>query len=194
MNISGHIAMTVIVSLLLGCQPKINDRVALNKFINSEKNGLTEKKSIHEIDVTLKYLPWQLIALRYKTKEDVVINKLKKNYFFLMSFSKEGKELLKQLDFNTYSDLVQVLSFRMQGKVNAWSGSNIVQAGDCSFQQTFGLSGANELLVVFEADKIRSKTDLKIVVEEFGLKLGRLEFDFNVNNINSLYNLDYRNL
>ena len=197
MNIFRLLIICGIGFLQLSCQPKINDIASLNEFIKSEKNGLIVKKKIHEIDVTMKYLPWQLIALRYRTKEDkndTVINKLSKNCFFLLSFSKDGKELLNQLDFSTYSEMVQILSFRMQDKISALSGNNAVPVQDCSFQQTFGLSSANELLIAFEADKIKSVTDLKIEVNEFGLNLGSLVFDFNVHNIKTLRALNYKEL
>lgn len=197
MKIFGILFICVFNFLLLGCQSKINDIASLNKFINAEGNGLVVKKKVGKIDVTIKYLPWQLLASRYKTKEnrkDTVIERLKKNCFFLLSFSKDDKELLRQLDFNTYSEMVSTLSFRMQEKINAIAGTKLIEAEDCSFQQTFGLSGSNELLIVFEAAKIKNEPNLQIEVKEFGLNLGNLVFDFNAGNIKSLYALDYKKL
>lgn len=197
MKILRLLIISVFIFLISGCQPKIKDIASLNKFITSESNGLTVKKEVRNIDVTMKYLPWQLLVSRYKIKEnqkDSVVEQLKKSSFFLLSFSKDNKELLRQLDLDTYSELVSVLSFRMKEKINAVVNTKIIEAEDCSFQQTYGHSGANELLIVFNLEEIRKGNKLEIVVNEFGLNLGDLVFNFNTSNINDLYMLDYKKL
>jgi hypothetical protein len=197
MRLFGLLITSIFFFLMSGCQPKINDKRSLNKFISSEGNGLISKKEVGSIDVTMRYLPWQLLASRSKTKEnqkDSVVEQLKKSCFFLLSFSQDNKELLRQLDFDTYSELVSVLSFRMKEKINAVTNTKTIEAKDCSFQQTYGHSGANELLIVFDSKEIREANYLEVTVDEFGLNLGDLVFKFNTDNINNLYMLDYKNL
>lgn len=184
--------MSFIVSLVIvlatnACHSGISSKSELRDYIHKSGNGLF--KVLHfpnGVQVGLQYMPAELLSKKLN-----VIDK----FFFILSFSMQGKELLGQLDPNTYSEMVQVFSFRMLPYINMRNGNKVsIQAMDCFFQQTFGMTGANELLVVFDARKIRGRKDLKIVVGEFGLNLGDMNFDFAVKDIDEIKNIVDKNL
>src|ERR1700748_3685057 len=160
------------------CKQKIYTRADLVDYVNDPNNGLRQTKNAGGIQVGLLFQPWQVI-MEHKTeaKGSPLSDTLKKRYHFILRFSYHNKELLRQLPFDKYSEMVQVMSFRMTDYISIItdSGESTAPLG-CFLQQTYGMSNANELLVAFDKRKLEHAKKMKLLVKEFGLNLGDLAY------------------
>lgn len=163
---------------LVSCEPTIRNKEELVNYVNNPENGLNIENEVNGIKINCSYFPSILINEKLKnpsakTEDD----KFSEFVYFRIGFSKDGKELLKQLEYSLYSEMVQVLSFRMTNYIAIHiKGKEPVVPADCLFQQTYGLSNANELLVVFNKKDLENQEEFKLVVNEFGLGLGYQQF------------------
>ncbi len=112
----------------------------------------------------------------------------------MLSLSANHKELLRQLKFTDYSEMVQVLAFRMMEYVSAVpDNGKAVAPEDCLFQQTYGMGTANQLLIVFDRSKLEKANQIEIKIKEFGLNIGNLNYRFNIKDVDDLQNIVLNN-
>ena len=169
----------------------INNRADLIAYINDPVNGIQKKDSVGKMEAVLSYRPWQMAAFNRsdlgpndKSAKSVLA---KDKWCFVLSLSANHKELLKQLNFNQYSELVQVFAFRMSEFIKAYpDNGEPVEPLDCLYQQTYGMGIANNLLIVFDRKKLMNANSLHIQVKEFGLNTGDLNFKMNTEDIKSI--------
>lgn len=187
-----------ISALSISCKNSISNKAELFNYINNPSNGLAKVAEIRGIQIKLIFQPWELIAGKRMGKKKIdkdvhgVLKDLSEKYFFVLCLSSHDKELLRQLDFNTYSEIVKVLSFRMGAFISAIpDNGKPVEPLECLFQPTYGLSNSNNLLIVFDKKSIGEFKKLRIVIHEFGLSTGSQSFKFESNNINKLSSLIY---
>ena len=183
--------LLVVLTLNVSCKKPIKTRADLISYINNPQNGLKDTIEIGKIKAELIYKPWQLMAVNnggIKAKTDQnELNKLKSKYFFVLSLSANNKELLRQIPFDTYSEMVQTLAFRMIPYISIVGGNDKPrQPVDCIFLQTYGMSDANQLLIAFDKPAVQSAKQLTIKIKEFGLNIGNLNFHFETKKINEL--------
>src|SRR5665213_1955936 len=93
----------ILLSLVLGsCRHRPLQKAELIAYVNNPDNGLKKEQQAGNIRATLTYKPWALMTgAGFKNK-----------LFFVLSLSANNKELLRQLSFDQYSEMVQVLAFR----------------------------------------------------------------------------------
>lgn len=180
--------------LFQSCSPTIKSKADLQAYLADQDNGLTGIAQKSDVAVKMTWQPWQLIANKLDSQKDKSQNEASpfaQNLYFILSLSKGNKELLRQLPFETYSEMVQVLSFRMQNFISAELGKTSIEPVECVFQQTYGMTEANMLLLVFNKKDVGAAENLTISLKEFGLGLGNLEFPFKLKSINQIEKLDY---
>lgn len=184
--------------LLQSCNPVIKNKADLQTYITDPDNGLMGTTQRSDVVIKTTWQPWQLIANKMgnpKSKASNDASSFANNLYFILSLSKGNKELLRQLPFEMYSEMVQVLSFRMQNFVSAQpDGKTAIQPIECIFQQTYGMTEANMLLLVFNKKDIGAAKELTISLKEFGLGMGNLKFPFQLKNIDRIEKLDYSKL
>jgi hypothetical protein len=178
------LSLSFIIVALSGCAKKFDDKKQLLAFIADGSNGLSAKKVLDHVDVTVSFLPWQTQAFNdsfSKTKlNKTQLKEVSQKYYFLVSLSKDHKEVLKQLPFNEYSEMVQVLSFRMQNYIGVTlDDGEKVEPIACLFQPTYGYANANTVLVVFEKSKLEKANQIQLFITEFGFRTGNITFDFD---------------
>lgn len=190
----------LLVTLVLfdSCKKSIKSKSELVEYVNEPKNGLQMSQQVGKVETSLTYKPWQLIAINQQKVKSVAgtsaLNDLKNKYFFVLSLSANHKELLRQLKFNDYSEMVQVMAFRMMEYVSAApDNGKAVAPEDCLFQQTYGMGTANQLLIVFDKLKFEKAKQIEIKIKEFGLNIGNLNYRFNIKDINDLQNIALNN-
>ncbi|WP_205511073.1 hypothetical protein [Longitalea arenae] len=193
-------------ALLCACSgtPKTMSRAELVKFIGNKEHGLSQEQEVNGIKVQVSYRPSALLAaqelgngqLPPPAVIDSIESKYKKNYYFLLKYSKDGREAIRQLgDFSRYSDMVQVLSFQMPRFVNVTTAAkDTVPLRDYLFDQTYGMSDGNTVLLCFEKAQLQNKKDIEINVAECGFGTGNLKFHFEEKDIKKVPALDYRKL
>lgn len=184
--------------------PKTISRTDLISYIGDKEHGLSQEQEVNGIKVKLTYQPATLLAAQELKSEklppaamiDSVEKKYKKNYYFLLKFSKDGKEAIRQLgNFSRYSDMIQVLSFQMHQFVNLTTpAKDTVELTDFLFDQTYGMSDGNTVLLCFDKQKLQEKSKLEVNIAECGFGIGNLKFHFDQKDIERVPALDYRKL
>ncbi|MEZ2339360.1 hypothetical protein AB6735_27195 [Mucilaginibacter sp. RCC_168] len=185
------LAFLILISVSVSCKKKISNNADLMEYISNPENGLVKTVEINKIKAELRYKPWQLMSVNQnKIQKQATENAeiaMRNKYFFVLSLSANDKELLRQLPFNQYSEMVQVLAFRMMNYISLMPDDKkpIVPEG-CLFQQTYGMAHANQLLIIFDKTKLETAKQLKIKIKEFGLRIGDLNFQINNKDIQDL--------
>jgi hypothetical protein len=174
-----------------GGKKKITKQSDMLAFTNDSVNGLKKNEQVGPIKIGLTYKPWQLLVSRQKDaankSDSSKIAYFKNKLFFVLSLSANHKEVLRQLKFNDYSEMVQVLAFRMSQFIKAIPDEGKeVEPLECIFQQTYGMGSENEILVVFERQKLIKGDSFNIYINEFGLNTGNLKFEFKTSDINNI--------
>jgi hypothetical protein len=174
------------------CKKKIATKADLISYINDSKNGLQKSQQMGEINAVLTYKPFQLMTnmQRPGSKKTDMADKFQDKLFFVLSLSANNKELLKQLPFSQYSEMVQVMAFRMNSFIDVVPDNNKpVEPLDCIFQQTYGMGASNNLLIVFDKKRLMTAQNLRVHITEFGLNTGDLNFEIAMNDIKTVQNI-----
>ncbi|WP_156131428.1 hypothetical protein [Pedobacter kyungheensis] len=186
--------MSIGLLTFCSCKAPLKNRSEVFSYIDEERNGLVKSNQSNGIDCKVNFLPWQLQASN-KSQSEIAINEKTKNtfksqYYFLISFSKDKKELLRQLSANEYSEMVQTLAFRMTDYIKIrLADGKVIKPLSCLFQQTYGLSNANQLLVIFNQADFKTEETFTILINEFGFRTGNLSFSFELNQQQKLQEL-----
>ncbi|MBO9660635.1 MAG: hypothetical protein J7527_17570 [Chitinophagaceae bacterium] len=179
-------------------------RTEMVKYIRAKKNGLTVEQEVNGVTVQLSYQPTSLLIAREMNPGDAIdsskVKELTAKYsgrdYFLLKFSKDGKEAIRQLgSFSNYSGMVQVLSFQMNRFVNLTTPQkDTVELGDYFFDQTFGMNDGNTLLLSFDREKTRSSRSVEVNIGECGFGTGAIKFVLKRKDMEQVPELDYSKL
>lgn|SRR6185437_75994 len=191
--------------ILSGCSSRhrLVGRRDLLKYINDPGHGLVQKNAVEDVAVSLSFEPSSLlVAHDLETagrKDSATINALQRkyspNYYFLLKLSKNNKELLRQLpSFGDYSEMVEVLSFRMQQYINLTMERDTVAMSDYAYEQTYGMGDANSLLIAFPRAKVGGDGRFDVNLAECGFGIGALKFSFQKKDLDRVPSLDYNRL
>lgn len=182
----------VIVILLIlfnSCKSHISDKADLINYINDKENGLTHNLQLSDLSITLNYVPERVLfdAERASKSHNQPNREIS---YFLLSLSKGGKELMKQLDFNLYSDLTRQFSFGMQQHVYIKTGNGkIFNPIDCIYQKNYGYSSSDDLLILFNTKEILQGKNFDLIIGEFGLNIGEQSFRFQTSKLEKIKGL-----
>ncbi len=171
----------------ISCKKKvIKNKAELFSYINDPVHGLKKNNKIGKIKVELLFKPWQLIAAN-EDKKSKADNDYQNKYFFVLRLSANNHELLRQLPFDQYSQMVQILAFRMMEFITIVPDKGKrIDPEDCLFQQTYGMSDANQLLIIFNKAQLEKASTLNFKLNEFGLNVGNLKFEINTSDIEKM--------
>lgn len=184
----------------LSCNPTQVSKEKLISYIEHNK-VLNQTREINGIKVQIKYCPYQLLVLQElesKGSSDSVHaafleNKYNKQYYFRLSYSKAGKEVIRQMgSFQQYSDMLQVFSFELGKYISAstQTGSELPLL-DYAFEQQYGLSNSNSVMLAFKKSDFDSSDDISVNVSEFGLGIGTTQFVFKKSELEKISKLNY---
>lgn len=186
---------SVLVAFGCGCSRsggrQLQTKEGLIAYINDPENGLRQIDSIGKVEAVMIYRPVQLLLAGKNESPSPVSNILKDNLnrrlSFILSFSVNHRELLKQVDPKLYGELIQTMAFRMREFVHVFpdKGASIA-AEDCQLLQTYGMGAANNLLIVLDRKKLINSSDIRIQIKEFGLNIGDLNYSFKTENIKKI--------
>ncbi|HWZ04427.1 MAG TPA: hypothetical protein VNX40_12505 [Mucilaginibacter sp.] len=185
---SGFVLLLLIAAVLGGCKATIKRKADLITYVNSPGNGLQKTQEAGKVKATLTYQPWQLRLAKVNQKDGTTPPAgYEDKLYFVLALSADDKEVLRQLPISQYSEMVQVLAFRMQEFISLMpDGGKPLQPLDCLFQQTYGMGTANNLLIVFNSGNMLDAEKLRVQVREFGLGIGNLDFEFKTKDINNI--------
>jgi hypothetical protein len=201
---TGHGAGAAVIATLIlftACQPGKISKEQLIRLIGHSKE-LCQTQEINGIKVQAEYVPYQLLVQQehsgLKKGDTPGLGELEKKYsaqyYFRLSFSKDNKEVIRQLgSYHRYSDMLQVFSFEMGNHINASTERNdTLPLEDYAFEQDYGMSSANKTLLVFAKKDFAVAREIRVNVGEFGLGLGDMTFLFRKEAIDRLPLLEYK--
>ncbi|WP_286863357.1 MULTISPECIES: hypothetical protein [Sphingobacterium] len=152
------------------------------QYVSEKDHGFVYDTTVaNGIKVQVQLLPASLV----QKKNDPGIQR-----YFSIQFSHDGHELLAQLPRDEYGAYVQLFSFNMDKYIFLRTDSGKeYSAGMVSYQPTYNMGKSNELLAVFNEDLSPYK-NLRLVIKEFGLHLGQLEFSIDAEKLKYSPNID----
>lgn len=184
----------LVIGVLYGCgSPEYLEEKELSTYISNENHGLSKSVLVNDIQVKVTYRPTDMIVAQElgslsNTSQDR-IDELRKryqdHYYFIVSLSKAGKEILStaQADPASFSELLQIISFRMGEKVNLTTANDTIAVSDYIYNRTFGMGGTTDILFVFDKSEIKEQQFFQFNIEEFGLGIKRQVFHFDVDDL-----------
>lgn len=182
-----YMLFVFVAGSLLSCRTPITTQSALTAYTNNPDNGLKKVQEIDKIKVEATYLPWQFMAAKLHMRDTGLVSQIKHKCYFILGLSANNKELLRQLPYDKYSEMVQVLAFRLKSYVKIITDKGkSVDAEECLFEQTYGMGAENELLLVFDKDKLDNAGSIDLKISEFGLNIGDQDFKFMQKDITNI--------
>jgi hypothetical protein len=171
----------------------------LEIHIADENHGLVKTADVDDISIRVAFRPTELLVaqeLGQDEPDSATLNRLYKKYsrnlYFIMSLSKRNAEALHSLDsYEEYSELLQVMSFRMNEFTTLTTSENdTIPVADFLINRTYGLASSTDLLFVFPREKIKDDEWIQFKISEFGLKTGLQTFEFLMSDIDAVPGID----
>jgi hypothetical protein len=197
------LTITIMLFGIAGCSgsKEFSDKNKIIKYLNDEGNGYRKEITSNGVTVSIVYQPQSLfieqelsdIKNPAASLVDSIKNKYTNSYYFHVTFSREGKEAIRNAGgFGNYSVLLQKLAFQMHDHIQLTTSlKDTVELGDYFFDQTYGMSNGNTLLVRFDKSKIKKAETLDIHIEECGFGTGNISFRFEKNKLDNAPVLKY---
>lgn len=192
------------VFLLFSCgQKTFESKEALWDYLKEENNGYLQTKNINGYDFSLLYKPTDLLVLQElgENSTDEEIKKLRKKYkkqlYFTLSMSRNGKELLSTTPKNRqeFGAMVNRLAFGMGNKVHLYTAKkDTLPLIDYNYPRMYGMSGATTMLFVYPRDQkylqactelCRSDETLSFTIQDLGTYTGEVKFKINIEKLNN---------
>lgn len=176
--------------LLLGCfacDPVSYDVNSLNAYVNEESNGLIKGQSRKGYDLQLYNRPrdlWVAQELRGEWPTDSLVQKYRDRYddylYFILKISKEGKEALyTSRNQNTFSELLQTLSFRMGAFTQmVTSEKDTIPLADSHYSRFYGQSGGTSVMLAFDKASVEDSEWVQVNLADLGLNIGTTRYRF----------------
>ena len=181
--------------VLLSCStPDYLSQKELHSYIQDESNGLSKTVQAGNITMEVNYRPndfliWQEVEEEEDTTQiKEALNRYHDYIYFIMQLSAGEKDALygtttNQMDFN---DRLQTLSFRMNQHVNLTTSElDTIPVADAYYTRMFGLSKSNDILFVFNREKLGTDQWISFNTKDFGFKTGRKSFRYELEKINN---------
>lgn len=174
-------------------------REEMFEYIKNPKHGLLQEKTINNITISLTYRPSDLLAWQEIQAEDTLTkdrikeirNRYNQQYYFLLSISAGGKEILSSAaDRQWFSGMVNQLAFGMNEKVNLVSGKDTLRLLDYNYPRMYGMSPSTDILFAFEKKKT-SGEEIIFMLKDIGLMTGDTKFKFKTKKLNSTPKLKF---
>lgn len=181
--------------MLVSCTQRRLSRKELTSYIDHNKR-LCQSQEMAGVTVQIKYVPCELLVLQELNnvtkpspeKVKQLESKYSGQYYFRVNFSHDNKEVIRQLgSFQEYSDMLQTFSFEMGKYINASDDrDDTLSLADYAFEQSFGMSKGNEILVAFKKEGFNNSEIINVNIGEFGLNIGDMRFGFRKKDIRRL--------
>ena len=181
------------VITLISCNQNLpQNEDDLIAYINDTDNGYRQSKTVNSVAVDVTYRPTQLMVCQEMSLlkndsgqvKDSLTNKYKDYYYFLLTYTKDGNEILSTVpktreEFNTIQNN---LTFNMNKLVCLTNRKDTLQFLDFNSPRTYGMSKSTNVLLIFKRDKSKSKGNtFKVNVQDIGIGTGDLSFTYPSN-------------
>jgi len=173
----------------------------LSHFVHNTENGLKKSVEVNGIKAEVTFRPTDLWVHQELGDVSGSVNeieqlrtKYKDYYYFILSLSRSNKEALHQVQggMEQYSELVQVLSFRMPEYTTlTTSAADTIPVADFMLNRTYGMSSSTDVLFVFNREKAKQQEWVQFNLNEFGLNIGNQRFRFRCQDLDQAPQLQF---
>lgn len=201
MRIAGSLLLICTLSISWQrCKPKEVSFEELRAYAANTENGLRKSETASGILVEVQYRPtdlWVRQELGESPADTASINRLRRKYsqydYYIVSLSRDGREALTPRgDMAHYSELVQVLSFRMGEYITMTTDKgDTISVSDTNLGRTYGMGQSTDLLVVFSRRGTERCTWVQLNLNEFGLGTGNQRFRFLARDLRKVPNISF---
>jgi hypothetical protein len=155
-------------------------------YIDNPDNGLTQIKEVGSYRMKLSYRPTQML---FNNRE----NYNEKLKHFVFTISDNGEEVLSRFanERGVFNKLSDQLNFHMTDKIGLRVKGRNFKAYTCYHQATYGMTNETRFLLSFKKEHFTYGDEITIVLDEFGLNIGKQNFEFNNNKIKELSNINF---
>lgn len=193
-----------IASALFSCSSKkFDSKEALWTYLKEKENGYLQQKNINGYDFSLLYKPTDLLVAQEleedasKERLNALLEKYKKQLYFTLSMSRNGKELLSTTPKNRqeFGAMVNQLAFGMRDKVHLFTQKKDTLAMlDYNYPRMYGMSQATTILFVFpRMDKYLREEVLNFTIQDLGNYTGEVKFKIQTDKIKKEPELKFQN-
>lgn len=193
-------SVLLLVTGAVGCGPDSVSAEELRKFLVDPDNGVRKVATINDFTIEVSLRPTDFLVLQEVSSDSIFqerIEELRAKYgryfYFLLSLSKNGQEALRPSSLGyDYSELVNVLSFRMGSYINlTTSRLDTIPLADAILTPTYGMSRSTDVILVFNREKSIETDWVQLNVNEFGMGIGNHRFRFMQSDLERIPKLDF---
>jgi hypothetical protein len=172
--------------------------IDLTRFVADPENNLTKRREVAGLEIQVSLRPTDLIISRELRNEQsdervkLLREKYDQYYYFIVSFSTQGREAL-QANTTNYSSLVDAMSFRMNEFISLAGSNDPISPVDFIIDRTYGMSNATNIMVVFNKKDLSGSVDeIEFNIKEFGLGLGNQSFQFDKRDFENIPKVNFQ--
>jgi hypothetical protein len=190
-----RISLGCLLLFALGsCGKKINNMSDFSSYLNEQENGLTMRKAVNGVVITVQYLPPEYLALKESRDSslqqpasyDSLLSYYRRSESFIVTFGPDeakGNQSDIMFDdvnnFQEYVDRSMELNFDMEEKIRLKTGDKEYAPVLSSLENTYGLSKDRKVNLVFTPDKNTDNQQYDFVYEDETFGVGTLHFSFD---------------
>ena len=189
-----YLVFLIGVYLLSSCaQKSFETQEALWSYLKDEDNGYLQQKNINGYDFSLLYKPTDLMVAQEleedasKERLNALREKYKKQLYFTLSMSRNGKELLSTTPKNRqeFGAMVNQLAFGMRDKIHLFTQQkDTIAMLDYNYPRMYGMSKATTILFVYpRMDKYLREEALNFTIQDLGGYTGEVKFKIEIDKI-----------
>ncbi|WP_324760202.1 hypothetical protein [Sphingobacterium thalpophilum] len=182
-NVIGRCGVLLLSLSLLGCQGNLKNRAEVYSYIQNKDNGVLDVKENNGVTVTMSYIPKKLI---FNSAEKA---QAAEYLYFRLLYQIDGKDMLSSVPQNSYSVLLNRLSFKLGDYLSLSRGGKREEIADYQFSPTFGTTNASEVIVSIEAGKLTEESEIVFKLNDIGLGIPDYEFKFDKRSLDRLEDL-----
>ena len=194
--------ISVVILLCIGLQRCGEEKVSadeLRAFALDEGNGLLQRIEKGESRLEVIYHPKELVLLQeisgrvLSNKQlDSIRHELQAYDYFLFKLSRNGREIVSSYanDRLAYKKAINYLSYRISADIALVNNDENIAVEDFSYSQTFGSATSTTLLIAFKSSLRDREGSLSFVFNDSFFNTGLSEFQFNVDDIRAVPNVN----
>jgi hypothetical protein len=176
--------------LIASCTKHVTEE-EMAAYISNPENGLLVEKNIQGIDISMLYKPSCLVGRNNseRDKKDKQETDFSRFSYFVLSVSLKGEEVINNYvnDRVIFGNMVNELSFGLKDKtILITSEYDTLYPIDMHYTRFYGMKKSSDVVYVYDCNNLEKFDWIKIVVEEFGLRTGRISFKFNGEDIKNI--------
>jgi hypothetical protein len=191
------------VCLLPACQPGPKTEAAFYAWLHDPGNGLVQTRQIGDLQLSVKYLPAELLAYREgkgagysPQRADSLRGRYRQSHAFLLTFKPVGSVAGGDVmyrgvgSYGAYKQRVMDLNFNLDRYVSLRDGEKEVKPLLHTLENTYGATEGRSLYLVFENAAAGGST-LDFVFSDEILGTGISHFRFRKSDLENVPSLAY---